>query len=107
MPGRKTAKGRDKILLPLPFLTFGDLVRQGLEASVYCPSCHRTVRIKVNDELRNLRVVVPERRFRCQGTNVIAGTPCQASGHLSIQRAETFHEAEARRARMLRPDKKL
>src|SRR5476649_1640109 len=101
----KTARGRDRILLPLPFLTFGDLARQGLEASIYCPSCRRTVRIKVTDELRDRRVVVPERRFRCQGTNRITGDPCKASGHLAIERAGSLHEAEARRARMLRPDK--
>jgi hypothetical protein len=65
------------------------------------------VRIKVTDELRDRQVVVPERRFRCQGTNVIAGTPCQASGHPSVERAGSFHEEEARRARMLRPDKEL
>jgi hypothetical protein len=98
---------RDRILLPLPFLTFGDLARQGLEASVYCPSCHRTVRIKVTDELRDRRVVVPERRFRCQGTYVITGRPCGSFGHLAIQSAGSLHEAEAKRARMLRPDRKL
>src|SRR5260370_28881691 len=98
MAGRKTAKGRDRILLSLPFLTFGDLARQGLEACVYCPSCRRTVRIKVTDELRDRQVVVPERRFRGQGTNVIARTPCQASGHLSIQKAGSLHDAEAMRA---------
>ena len=106
MSRRKGEKGRDRILVPLPFLTFGDLGRQGLEASVYCPSCHRTVRFKVTDELRDRRVVVPERRFRCQGTNVVTGGPCGSFGHLVIQRAGRFHEAEARRARMLRPDRK-
>src|SRR5476651_2010335 len=101
MSRHKTGKERDRILLPLPFLTFGDLARQGLEASVYCPACHRTVRITVTDELRDRRVVVPERRFRCQGTRVITSDPCGALGFLAIERAESFHEAEARRARML------
>ena len=106
MSGRKTEKGRDRILLPLPFLTFGDLAKQGLEASVYCPSCYRTVRIEVTGELRDRRVVVPERRFRCQNIRPITGTLCGSFGFLAIEKAGTFHAAEAKRSRMRMPDKK-
>ncbi|MEA2911089.1 MAG: hypothetical protein QOJ15_3170 [Bradyrhizobium sp.] len=30
------------VLRPLPFITFGELATPGLEAHVYCPSCHTT-----------------------------------------------------------------
>jgi hypothetical protein len=81
----------------LPFLTFGDLVEQGLRATVYCPGCRRETTIAVTPELRDKRVVVLGRVFRCQG-KYIYGQPCESRGVLYIQQGRRLTEIEAERA---------
>jgi hypothetical protein len=104
MSGRGGEKKPERSLLPLPLLTFGDLARQGLEASITCMSCHRTVLIKVTEQLRDRPVVSRERKFRCQGLRY-DGARCSSLGLLTIGKAKSLHREEARRSRARSRDK--
>jgi hypothetical protein len=84
--------------MSLPFRTFADLEKVGLELYVTCQRCHRQKLIEVTPELRSRRVA--GQRFRCK-EKWYDGTPCRGIGLPTIQKQRTWARRQAEHARTL------
>lgn len=92
------AGGDRPAAIELPFKTFGDLEKAGLELYVACQKCHRQRLIEVTAELRDRRVA--GQRFRCQAT-FYDGKPCRGIGLPTIQKQRRWVRRQADHARQL------
>ena len=90
--------GNPPATMELPFKTFGDLEKAGLELYVACQKCHHQTLIEVTPELRDRRVA--GQRFRCQAT-FHDGTPCRGIGLPTIQKQRRWVRRQAEHARRL------
>lgn len=86
------------IVMPLPFVTFGELRDAGYEVEVWCQGCHKRRLLKITYDIRDQPFA--GRRFRCQGTRY-DGKPCLGSGVPVIQKGGRFARKEAEHARFL------
>ena len=78
------------MLLPLPFATFDQIAALGHEVEVYCPGCHRQVKVDPADaSLRGKGFA--EVRFRCQSLiqphTAHPARRCNTLGHVYIKSA--------------------
>jgi hypothetical protein len=74
------------VLYPLPFITFGDVARLGLDAHVSCSRCYDPRRVALTDD-RLLARPFAGTRFTCTKTHW-NGQTCGGLGSLTIQPAE-------------------
>jgi hypothetical protein len=82
--------------LSLPFKTFGDLEKVGLQMRVVCQRCHRQIVIEGNGPLRDQAVA--GRRYRCKG-RYFDGTPCRGIGLPTIEHQKSWVRRQADHAR--------
>jgi len=82
--------------IELPFKTFGDLEKQGLQMRVACQRSRRQVVIEVTPALRDQAVA--GRRFRCK-ERCFDGTDCREVGLATIEHQRSWVRRQADAAR--------
>lgn len=89
---------KEKFVLSLPFVTFGDVAAAGFEISVYCRCCRSALLDATSDTLRDR--LLCGARLRCS-TVFWDGTPCTGSAHLYINHIGSWAMQMARRPKMI------
>jgi hypothetical protein len=84
--------------LELPFRTFGDLEKVGLQMRVACSRCHGQVVLEGTGALRDEQVA--GRRFRCK-ERYFDGTPCRGIGLPTIEHQGSWARRQADSARQI------